>query len=56
MATGPKPSAPHDWFVFAFPLSAEAWDRFAVDSLLPPVHRQNPPGRSVAWPTGWSVS
>ena len=36
MATGPTPSSPHDWFVFAFPLSAEAWDRFAVDSLLPP--------------------
>jgi glycosidase len=35
MAPGPTPPDRHDWFVFAFPLSAEAWDRFAVDSLLP---------------------
>lgn len=35
MVPGPTPPDHHDWFVFAFPLSAEAWDRFAVDSLLP---------------------
>jgi len=36
MAPDPAPPPRHDWFVFAFPLSVEAWDRFAVDSLLPP--------------------
>ena len=32
MVPGPGPS---DYFVFAFPLSADAWDRYAVDGLLP---------------------
>ena len=27
---------PADYFVFAFPLSADAWDRYAIDALLPP--------------------
>ncbi len=33
MVSGPRSS---DYFVFAFPLSADAWDRYAVDGLLPP--------------------
>jgi glycosidase len=33
MVPGPRSS---DYFVFAFPLSADAWDRYAVDGLLPP--------------------
>jgi glycosidase len=33
MVAGPTPP---DYFVFAFPLSAAAWDRYAVAALLPP--------------------
>ncbi len=33
MVPAPRPS---DYFVFAFPLSADAWDRYGVDGLLPP--------------------
>ena len=36
MVSGPTPPDYQDYFVFAFPLSADAWDRYAVDALLPP--------------------
>jgi hypothetical protein len=36
MVPGSRPQDYPDYFVFAFPLSDDAWDRYAVEALLPP--------------------
>ena len=33
MVPGTRPQDYPDYFVFAFPLSVDAWDRYAVDAL-----------------------